>query len=124
MSIDVLYEAEVLGRSVSVSSRRTEVAQLERLARQQRAEIVGSMLGDLIGTGVLKLGHGLKQVAYAVEGWRQRQATYAELSALDDRLLADLGIQRSDIGAIAEGSPHRPITGGRVKPAQHLGRAA
>jgi uncharacterized protein YjiS (DUF1127 family) len=124
MSIDVIYETEVLGRSVSVSSRRTDLAQMELRARQERAEIVGSFLGDLIGEGLLKTGPGLKKVAYAIEAWRQRRATYGELSALDDRLLADLGIQRADIPAIAEGAAHRPIMGGRMKPSTNLSRAA
>jgi uncharacterized protein YjiS (DUF1127 family) len=29
--------------------------------------------------------------------WRRRQAAYEELSSLDDRSLADIGIARSDI---------------------------
>jgi uncharacterized protein YjiS (DUF1127 family) len=117
MSLDMIYETEVLGRSVSVSSRRTDTAELVRQARQDRAEIVGSAIGDL-------LGKGLKKVAYSLEAWRQRRATYSELNALDDRLLADLGIQRADIPAIAEGTAHRPIMGGRMNAGGNLRRAA
>jgi len=36
--------------------------------------------------------------------WRRREQTYAELRALDDHSLADIGIRRSDIRAICEGS--------------------
>ena len=32
--------------------------------------------------------------------WRRRQRAYHELMALDDRLLADIGLRRSDISAI------------------------
>jgi uncharacterized protein YjiS (DUF1127 family) len=39
----------------------------------------------------------------ALADWRRRQLAYAELSALDDRSLADIGIHRSDIPAIVEG---------------------
>jgi len=39
----------------------------------------------------------------AAADWRSRQQAYAELSALDDRSLADIGINRSDIPAIVEG---------------------
>jgi len=39
----------------------------------------------------------------ALSEWRRRQKAYAELSALDDRSLADIGIRRSDIPAIVEG---------------------
>jgi|GEM_PF-1202408 uncharacterized protein YjiS (DUF1127 family) len=35
--------------------------------------------------------------------WRRRQRAYAELSALDDRALADIGLRRSEIPAIVEG---------------------
>jgi uncharacterized protein YjiS (DUF1127 family) len=39
----------------------------------------------------------------AIADWRRRQQAFAELSALDDRSLADIGINRSDIPAIVEG---------------------
>lgn len=39
----------------------------------------------------------------AVAAWRRRQRAYAELTALDDRSLADIGIHRSQIPAIVEG---------------------
>jgi uncharacterized protein YjiS (DUF1127 family) len=35
--------------------------------------------------------------------WRQRQRAYAELMTLDDHSLADIGIHRSQIGALVEG---------------------
>jgi uncharacterized protein YjiS (DUF1127 family) len=35
--------------------------------------------------------------------WRRRQQAYAELMALDDRSLADIGIHRSEIPALIEG---------------------
>ena len=40
------------------------------------------------------LGH---ELAAALAGWRRRQQAYAELYALDDRSLADIGITRSEI---------------------------
>jgi uncharacterized protein YjiS (DUF1127 family) len=40
----------------------------------------------------------------AMARWRQRQRAYAELMALDDRSLADIGIHRSEIPAIVEES--------------------
>jgi len=42
---------------------------------------------------------------------RQRRA-YHELSALDDRMLKDLGVHRSQIGTIVRGTD-RPYRGGR-----------
>lgn len=113
MSIDIIYETEILGRSVSLNSRRTDTAELIRQARHSRAEVLGSVLGSLVADSVLKLGTSLKKVAYTVEAWRQRRATFGELNALDDRLLSDIGISRSDIPTIAEASGHRTGVGGR-----------
>lgn len=39
----------------------------------------------------------------ALAEWRRRQLAYAELMALDDRSLADIGLHRSEIPAIVEG---------------------
>jgi uncharacterized protein YjiS (DUF1127 family) len=41
---------------------------------------------------------------HAVAEWRRKQQAYAELMALDDRSLADIGIHRSEIPGIVEGS--------------------
>ena len=38
-----------------------------------------------------------QELATALAGWRRRQRAYAELYALDDRSLADIGITRSEI---------------------------
>jgi uncharacterized protein YjiS (DUF1127 family) len=49
--------------------------------------------------------------------WRRRHQAYAELMALDDRSLADIGIRRSEIPGIIErshgsaGSGHKPQFG-------------
>jgi len=40
---------------------------------------------------------GLHNAKTAYASWRRRQAAYEELSSLDDRSLADIGIRRSDI---------------------------
>ena len=39
--------------------------------------------------------------------WRHRQQTYAELMALDDHSLADIGLHRSQIAGLVEGYPVR-----------------
>ena len=39
----------------------------------------------------------------AVADWHRRQRAYAELMALDDRCLADIGIHRTQIGALVAG---------------------
>jgi uncharacterized protein YjiS (DUF1127 family) len=40
----------------------------------------------------------------AIARWRQRQRAYGDLMALDDRSLSDIGIRRSEIAAIVDGS--------------------
>jgi uncharacterized protein YjiS (DUF1127 family) len=42
-------------------------------------------------------------VRHAFAEWRRKQRAYAELMALDDRSLADIGIRRSEIPALVEG---------------------
>jgi len=51
----------------------------------------------------------LAAAKHAIADWQRRQQAYAELSALDDHALADIGIRRSDIPAIVEGvrTPNR-----------------
>jgi uncharacterized protein YjiS (DUF1127 family) len=123
MSVEILHETEILGRSDSLARRRTDIAQIERGARQQRAEAMSAFIAEVVGDGVLKLGERLKTLAHTIESWRQRRATFGELSALDDRLLADIGVQRSDIPAIAEGSGRRRIAGSPMGTVGSLGRA-
>ena len=39
----------------------------------------------------------------AFSDWRRREQAYAELTALDDHSLADIGIHRSQIGGLVDG---------------------
>jgi uncharacterized protein YjiS (DUF1127 family) len=39
--------------------------------------------------------------------WRRRRRAYAELMALDDRALADIGVYRSQIRALVAGTDRR-----------------
>ena len=52
-------------------------------------------------------GRGVKAVLTAIvspyQVWREYQDTYGELASLDDRMLADIGISRSDIPRVAAG---------------------
>ena len=43
----------------------------------------------------------------AFSDWRRRERAYAELMALDDRSLADIGVRRSQIRALVEGDNRR-----------------
>jgi uncharacterized protein YjiS (DUF1127 family) len=59
---------------------------IEQQARVQRAAVVG----EFIGGGI---AHLWRHIRAAV----RRRAAVAELSALDDRMLADIGLSRSQI---------------------------
>jgi uncharacterized protein YjiS (DUF1127 family) len=45
----------------------------------------------------------LISIRKSLSEWRRRDRAYAELMALDDHSLADIGIHRSEIGALVEG---------------------
>jgi len=45
------------------------------------------------------------------ENWRARERAFRELSALDDRALADIGLSRSDIPYVLDHSPVESGTG-------------
>lgn len=40
-------------------------------------------------------------------GWRRKHRAYSELMALDDRLLADIGINRSEVSRVVWGEPDK-----------------
>jgi uncharacterized protein YjiS (DUF1127 family) len=57
----------------------------------------------------------------AFADWRRRQRTYAELMALDDHSLADIGIRRSQVRDLCEGfSP--PSALAALAPAREPGK--
>lgn len=78
-------------------------AQIEAEARTARAQFVGEAVANLV-VGAVDL---VKTVATKVAAWQRHQSAVAELAQLDDRLLADLGLSRSDIAAAIEGNVHR-----------------
>ena len=59
---------------------------IEQQARVYRAEIIGEMIGG-----------GLASLWGHVRRMLRRRAAIAELGALDDRMLADIGLSRSQI---------------------------
>lgn len=61
---------------------------IEYQARVRRAEVVGEMIGG-----------GIARLWSYVRTNLKRRAAMAELGALDDRMLADIGLSRSEIRA-------------------------
>ena len=78
-------------------------ARLYQSARVERAEYVGSA----IGAGIATLTRAVKNLAGDFAEWRAKRQAEAELAQLDDRMLADLGLSRSQISAAIDGRVQR-----------------
>ncbi len=74
-------------------------AEIHAAARRMQAEELAKLF-RAVGRG-LKTVFGAVAAPYKV--WREYQETYHELSQLDDRMLSDIGITRSDIPRVAAG---------------------
>lgn len=69
------------------------------------------------------LTNTLRALAARYGAWRQRQRAFAELSALDDRALADIGISRAEIPYVlshpraerGETGTRRPVANGNLR---------
>jgi len=75
-------------------------------ARRLRAEATAALARGLARA----VRDRLAELWSAYQAYRERRRTYAELTALDDAALRDIGISRSDIPAIARGT-WRPARG-------------
>lgn len=72
---------------------------MELAARHYRAARIGADIADLI----VAVARGFGRLAAAYRTWDARQQTIADLERLDDRSLADIGIDRSEIASFAAG---------------------
>lgn len=50
----------------------------------------------------LRTGHFFRRMAERFKAHRDRKITITELSALDDRILKDIGVPRSEINAVVD----------------------
>ena len=51
--------------------------------------------------------NAFRKLGSALERWRDRERAFAELMALDDRTLADIGIHRTEIPFVIAGTADR-----------------
>lgn len=75
------------------TSVRTDRATIERQARYDRAAIIGAWIGS-----------GLAKLIASIRAASRRRQAMDELAALDNRMLADIGISRSEISAAVSGA--------------------
>ena len=84
-----------VGRSAtSPEASRIDHLALEREARQLRDESLAQGLGAF--------GRAVRTLARRFVEWRERRETYSELMRLDDRMLADIGLNRGELRAVSE----------------------
>ena len=84
------------GASAAPAQRRTSY-ELHQAARAHRS----SMLGDIIVAAVRAAGAAARRAFARYQQRRQARAIYDALRQLDDRMLRDLGFDRSEIRSVA-----------------------
>jgi uncharacterized protein YjiS (DUF1127 family) len=87
-----------------------------------RAKSVAAQQKRRIGASVMSILNLLLAAGKAVADWRRRQRAYAEMMALNDRALADIGIRRSQIHSLIYGeqAPPRPAEAAPARARPHL----
>lgn len=111
----------------AVQAPAQPVNSLEVLATARRMQATAS--ANLL----VAVGRGLRKIVAAAFApyrvWHDYQSAFAELSALDDRMLADIGITRADIPRVAAGvwtpetrTPARVKRDTTVKPSANFNR--
>jgi len=75
-----------------IGVERFEIAAIAESVTSRQAPSIGVALGNLFAVVVKSLA-----------AWSERRTAYRELSALDDRMLRDIGITRADIPAVVAG---------------------
>ena len=74
--------------SFGANGARIDELELSMAARRARAKLVYEAVQAIVAK---------------FKSWNERRQTFAELDSLDDRTLADIGINRAEIGQIAAG---------------------
>lgn len=103
-------EAAPAGAGFGSTLTFADRAAFEQRARYERAVTIGGWVGG-----------GIAKLVDVVRAAHRRRVAMAELSALDNRMLADIGISRSEIaGAVASASGFMPRSLGTSATARSL----
>jgi uncharacterized protein YjiS (DUF1127 family) len=116
---NVILEISGLGNADYRHRRQTGIARrhdeqmrvMEKRARRARAEAYRQVFGGL-GRGIARAFQSIGTLADHFSRWRREGITIRELQALDDRLLRDIGLERSNIRRMVWGlAAHRSHAG-------------
>jgi uncharacterized protein YjiS (DUF1127 family) len=86
-------ESAPVGTGFGPTSALANRQSVERRAQEIRAAVIGNWIGS-----------GLAKLVAVMRTARRRRIAMAELSALDNRMLADIGISRSEIRGVVSGA--------------------
>jgi uncharacterized protein YjiS (DUF1127 family) len=95
-----LRQRAISDRLERLDDRLLEDIGIQRFQIDAVAETVSSRQAPGVGVA---LGHLSTALVKSVAAWSERRTAYRELSALDDRMLSDIGITRADIPAVIAG---------------------
>ncbi len=84
--------------------------ELEHAARIERAMAMAELIADV----VVAIDRGVRRAVRAFARWIEIQDTIADLERLDDRCLADIGIEREEIPTFATGHQARHDADGHL----------
>ena len=85
--------------------------------------VAGSNILSVVGYRIIAtIGDSIDRRVDAFRRWRERRTTVAALSALDDRMLKDIGVRRDDIYSVVEelGKDHPLAPVGTTRPASQI----
>lgn len=102
----------------SSSIKHTTPGEIELRARRIRAMIIADTIADLVVATVRAVGW----IASPLAAWWTRSRLHDELMSMDDRMLADIGISRADIPAVAAGSYRGETSGNEWRIVEHVRR--
>ncbi len=93
---------------------------LHKQAAQLRADTISVYAYKAVNA----VAESVANAVGAVRAWRARNAAIGDLSLLNDHLLKDIGIHRSEIRAVVNGMLSRPpARSDRLSPALHVAAA-
>jgi uncharacterized protein YjiS (DUF1127 family) len=95
-----LRRQAISDRLERLDDRMLEDIGIQRFQIDAIADSVASRQAPGVGVA---LGHLSATLVKSLAAWSERRTAYRELSALDDRMLSDIGITRGDIPAVIAG---------------------